>query len=346
MFEFLDEPIPITSQQWREGTIPLVSISCLTYNHENYIRDAIEGFLMQKTTFPVEILIHDDASTDKTAEIVREYEKKYPQLIKAIYQTENQYSKGIGVSTTFQFPRARGKYIALCEGDDYWTDPLKLQKQVDFLEENNEFGLVYTDVDFYYQYSKKFKKAVFKNNHIYQCKSFEDHLINKGYLAPLTWVFRKDIYDSFEIKVSHSDGSFAIMLEFFYHSKVFFLNKVTAVYRISEGSVSRPKKLINKYKYHMGVFQTQIDYLNKYIRDDENTRKRLLTGGYFMLYPMALRLNDNKTIKEIEEYMESQNITIEPIKTMIDRNNKIEKIIEFIKKYKLYPLVKLFIKSI
>lgn len=139
MFEFLDEPIPITSQQWREGTIPQVSISCITYNHENYIRNAIEGFLMQKTTFPVEILIHDDASTDKTAEIVREYEKKYPQLIKPIYQTENQYSKGIGVSTTFQFPRALGKYIALCEGDDYWIDPLKMQKQVDFLEANPEY---------------------------------------------------------------------------------------------------------------------------------------------------------------------------------------------------------------
>ena len=108
MFEFLDEPIPITSQQWREGTIPLVSISCITYNHENFIRDAIEGFLMQKTTFPVEILIHDDASTDKTAEIVREYEKKYPQLIKPIYQTENQYSKKV-VHTK----RGRGKYYAL-----------------------------------------------------------------------------------------------------------------------------------------------------------------------------------------------------------------------------------------
>lgn len=111
---------------------PIVSISCITYNHEDYIRDAIEGFLMQKTTFPVEILIHDDASTDKTADIIREYEKKYPHLIKPIYQTENQYSKGIGVSATYQYPRANGNYITLCEGDDYWTDPYMLQKQVVF----------------------------------------------------------------------------------------------------------------------------------------------------------------------------------------------------------------------
>ncbi len=121
------------------STKPLVSISCVTYNHEKYVRDAIESFLMQKFTFPVEILIHDDASTDRTAEIIREYEKKHPDLIFPIFQSENQYSKGVKISFTYQYPRARGKYIALCEGDDYWTDPLKLQKQVDFLEENPEY---------------------------------------------------------------------------------------------------------------------------------------------------------------------------------------------------------------
>ena len=118
-------------------TKPIVSICCITLHHEKYIRDAIEGFLMQKTSFPIEILIHDDASTDDTANIIREYEEKFPNIIKPIYQTENQYSKGISISATYQFPRALGKYIALCEGDDYWTDPLKLQKQVDFCNNEN-----------------------------------------------------------------------------------------------------------------------------------------------------------------------------------------------------------------
>ena len=90
----LAKPLRITEHNWPEGTVPLVSITCITYNHVNFIRDAIEGFLMQETTFPVEILIHDDASNDGTAEIVREYDARYPQLIKAIYQTENQYSRG------------------------------------------------------------------------------------------------------------------------------------------------------------------------------------------------------------------------------------------------------------
>jgi len=123
---------------------PFVSICCLAYNHEPYIRDCLDGFMIQQTNFDFEVLIHDDASTDKTAEIIREYEKKYPDIIKPIYQTENQYSKRVGITRVFQFPRARGKYIAMCEGDDYWTDPLKLQKQVDFLESNPDYGLVHT----------------------------------------------------------------------------------------------------------------------------------------------------------------------------------------------------------
>ncbi|MCK9499266.1 MAG: glycosyltransferase [Bacteroidales bacterium] len=136
MIKHLEKPIKITKQNWAKDTSPLVSIDCITYNHEDYIRDAIEGFLMQKTTFPVEILIHDDASTDKTAKIVHEYETKYPELIKPIYQTENQYSKKKGIIGKLQRGRAKGKYIALCEGDDYWTNPLKLQEQVDFMEKN------------------------------------------------------------------------------------------------------------------------------------------------------------------------------------------------------------------
>ena len=118
----------------------MVSINCITYNHEKYIADAIESFLMQKTNFNYEILIYDDASTDKTADIIREYETKYPGLIKPIYQTENQYSKGVK-TINFTFRRAEGKYIAVCEGDDYWTDPYKLQKQVDYMEKHPECSM-------------------------------------------------------------------------------------------------------------------------------------------------------------------------------------------------------------
>lgn len=123
----------------------LVSIHCLVYNHEPYIRDCLEGFVMQKTNFPFEAIVHDDASTDKSADIIREYAEKYPHIIKPIYQTENQYSQKNGAIGRAINAITRGKYIALCEGDDYWTDPLKLQKQVDFLESHPDYSMSCTD---------------------------------------------------------------------------------------------------------------------------------------------------------------------------------------------------------
>ena len=119
----------------------MVSICCLTYNHAPYVRKCLDGFLMQQVDFPIEIIIHDDASADGTQNILREYQKKYPDLFHLILQTENQYSKGKQVAMEFLFPKVKGKYIAFCEGDDYWTDSHKLQKQVDFLEAHPDHSL-------------------------------------------------------------------------------------------------------------------------------------------------------------------------------------------------------------
>ncbi len=116
----------------------VVSVLMLAYNHERYIKKALESVLNQKTNFKFEILIHDDASPDGTADIIREYENKYPDIIKPVYQTENQYSKGVKIQKTYLYPRVIGKYVAFMECDDYWTDENKLQKQVDFLESHPE----------------------------------------------------------------------------------------------------------------------------------------------------------------------------------------------------------------
>lgn len=118
-----------------------VSICCATYNHEEYISQALDGFLMQKTTFPFEVLIHDDASADSTTDIIRRYAAINPSIIKPIIQTENKYSQGIGIHTTYLWPNTQGKYIAQCEGDDYWTDPFKLQNQINYMESNNDCSL-------------------------------------------------------------------------------------------------------------------------------------------------------------------------------------------------------------
>ena len=117
---------------------PLVSICCTAYNHEKYLAQALDSFLSQKCDFPFEILIHDDVSTDSTADIIRDYAARYPEVVLPMFQKENQYSKGVPINETFNFPRARGKYIALCEGDDYWCDDTKLARQIAHMESDPE----------------------------------------------------------------------------------------------------------------------------------------------------------------------------------------------------------------
>ena len=118
----------------------MVSVVCCTYNHAQYIRQALDGFLRQQTAFRIEVLVHDDASDDGTADIIREYAEKHPDLILPVLETQNQWSKGVRFFAS-HYHDLRGKYIAFCEGDDYWTDPKKLQKQVDYMEQHQSCSL-------------------------------------------------------------------------------------------------------------------------------------------------------------------------------------------------------------
>ena len=183
---------------------PLVSISCITYNHAPYIRECLDGFMMQQTNFPFEVLIHDDASTDGTTEIIQEYAEKYPDIIKPLYEEENQWVKGRRGSAVFNFPRAQGKYIALCEGDDCWTDPLKLQKQVDFLEANPDFVMCSHVYDSFYQVTRERKYSINKDcaGKIY---SLENIVNGDWALQTATIMFKWDVlniehYSKYRIK--------------------------------------------------------------------------------------------------------------------------------------------------
>lgn len=122
---------------------PTVSVLCATFNHASYLRSCVEGLLKQNTTFGFEIILCDDASADGTTDLVREFDAKH-ENVRAICHPENQYSQGF-MPRDFLLPAARGKYVTWCEGDDLWTDPLKLQKQVDLLERNPDFAGCYTD---------------------------------------------------------------------------------------------------------------------------------------------------------------------------------------------------------
>lgn len=234
---------------------PLVSVRCITYNHEPYIAQAIDGFLMQKTDFPFEVIIHDDASTDKTADIIREYERKYPLIIKPIYQTENQYSKRNGSIAKAIDPKLKGKYIAFCEGDDYWIDPNKLQMQVDFLERNPEYGMCYTKCFYYYQEKKYFDKNKRGGNY----EDFEH--IFQDYKVPLASVLiRNQLYlEYLDFKNIHGKywivGDLPMVLWFSINSRIKHIDRATTVYRILLQSASHFTSFIDAKAFKQKVFE-------------------------------------------------------------------------------------------
>ena len=245
---------------------PVVSIVCITYNHESFIRDCLEGFIMQKTNFAFEVLIHDDASTDKTADIIRLYEVKFPEIIKPIYQIDNQYSKGINPGTEFLFPLARGKYIAVCEGDDYWIDPYKLQKQVDFLEENPEYTVC--SHRFHINNTNANKLRHDHLDDLFEDKEFGseyDLNTNMKYAMSktLTLLFRRSSID-FSL---FNKYKYACDVHLQYHllnqnRKGYCLNFFGGVYNEHIGGVYSSKDIFDKRKIACKIFQ-ELVYLNK-----------------------------------------------------------------------------------
>ena len=235
----LPHPVRLTEQAWPEGTVPVVSIWCITYNHVNFIRDAIEGFLMQETTFPVEILIHDDASTDGTADIVRQYQAKYPQLIRTVLQTENQYSRGREAWSRMResfLAMVRGEFVALCEGDDYWTSPHKLQKQVAVLEQDSTVALVFHNAWVRHEESRH---DYFLNHGIDKNRFTLDDIIDRDwFMATASIVFRINPPLPQEISRYSMVGDMLTQLAACRSGDAVYLDEVSSVYRRHEGGVS------------------------------------------------------------------------------------------------------------
>lgn len=133
-------------RQWPQGAEPKLSIACLAYNHRQFIEQTLRGFFIQKTNFPFHIVCYDDCSSDGTRRILRGYQQRFPNIIKLVFPEENQHSQGRRPYTDYLVPELSGEYVTCCEGDDYWTDPMKLQKQVDFLDRNPEYVLTTHDI--------------------------------------------------------------------------------------------------------------------------------------------------------------------------------------------------------
>ena len=257
-YPFLPEVIPVTQQQWPDEVPPLLSISCITYMHENFIRDAIEGFLMQQTNFKIEILIHDDASTDKTADIVREYEKKYPQLIIATYQIENQFKKSPKTLKYIQPPEKQGFYIAYCEGDDYWTDPMKLQKQVDFLEANLEYSFSYCRFKTLNEETGEFRKdnneELFENE-VNTVKIDFERLYKGWHMGTQTLVYRKNSFDPSIRNKYEYFKDIHLITHLLLKGKGSCLGFFGAVYRIHKGGIFSGATEYQNAKLHYLCFK-------------------------------------------------------------------------------------------
>ena len=225
-----------------------ISIVCDVFNHEPYLRQCLDGFVMQKTDFPFEILISDDASTDKSADIIKEYVSKYPSLFKPIYQSENQFSQGVGIWSDIQFPRATGKYIAICEGDDFWTDPLKLQKQVDILEADESLMACCTNSSLVDKegtlIEEKLSRPVVPDNRggKYTLREFCEQ--NHTY-PTASMVFRRTHFDEICEKFRKTRnpflGDWTLWIAILCFGNMYYLDEVTCAYRINPTSVTHSK---------------------------------------------------------------------------------------------------------
>lgn len=244
-----------------------VSIICTNYNKGDWVREAMDSFLNQKTNFDFEIIIIDDASTDHSYEIIQEYQNKFPEKVRTFRNEVN-----LGITKTWKkiCQEAKGQYIARCDSDDFWTDPLKLQKQVDLLDasidslwSNTEFDMV--DLD-----GNLIQKDAFANKALPLIDSYEEMLVMKGMTMASTWLVDAALMQDVSAQISDTaaDDTFELQLELFKRTKISFLSDSTTVYRMNLGSDSKPMTLETAEKRFTGILDSQIKYLNKYPDQD------------------------------------------------------------------------------
>lgn len=284
---------------------PLVVITAITYNHEPYLRDALEGFVIQKTNFPFVAIVHDDASTDGTASILREYAEKYPDIILPIFERDNQYSKhdgSLGDIIITARESTGAKYVALCEGDDYWTDPYKLQKQVDFLESHPNYGMCYTQVERLNQITGQVIDQWGGPN-----ETFESLYI-KNTIPTLTVILRTSLYSDYTSHVEPAKrnwkmGDYPIWLYLAAKSKIKFLNEVTGVYRVLPESASHSKSIEKIFRFRSNFYKIGeeiISLLNYPIA--QNVEESHSREKYFHILSLAILLDDEELITEAKSF--------------------------------------------
>lgn len=277
---------------------PRVIIRCLVYNHEPYLRDCLEGFVMQRTNFPFKAVVHDDCSTDGSAAIIREYAEKYPDIIEPIYETENQYSKKDGSLGRIMDAATlgRSKYIAVCEGDDYWTDPLKLQKQVDYMDAHPECSMVCTNAMVEWGGTlKESKGCPWATPTKTGVLSLEDLvLLNGAYVFTCTILYRQNLKcDMPELARRCKVGDYPLQIFAALRGYVYYYNEVTAIYRYcrpGSWTEQHEKENIEGNKVDISFIQSVVDMLSAMNEYSNGQYKKLfIEAQLWTIYPILLQ---------------------------------------------------------
>lgn len=267
-----------------------VTVICMAYNHEKYIRDALDGFVSQKTNFKFEVIVHDDASTDGTPDIIRSYEKMYPDIIKPIFQKVNQSKMGINKYYKFVLPVSQGEFIALCEGDDYWTNPLKLQKQYDYMMIHPNCSLVVHNTKRVYMGSG-YKKAFLPKSFDVSGKcefSADEVIMNHMLFHTSALFFRKRFYSKNEEFIKHHQSyDYLIKSLLATEGDVHYIPEIMSVYRMgTAGSwTQRTFGSSEKYINHNEVAIKALEDLNEYrlFKYNEAIQKNILDRKFAIL---------------------------------------------------------------
>ena len=248
----------------------LVTISCITYNHKPYIRRCLDGFVMQKTNFPFKAIVHDDASTDGTSDIVREYAEKYPEIIVPILEKENVYSKKDGTLDRIMAQACIGKYVAICEGDDYWTDPYKLQKQVDYMEAHPECALCYGN---FYKVRNEDYEHPAENTPLYRKQNRElpegkgqlFYSILKGRVdaQTMTMMYRRSSFEAIAPNIhTFMMGDIPLLLDLSQIGDLHYIDEYLGVYNMHEGSACRNPE--TRLRFTLSGREMRVYYCEKY----------------------------------------------------------------------------------
>ena len=263
----------------------MVSVMCTAFNHGEYIRQALEGMVNQKTDFAYEILINDDVSSDNTADIIREFAAKYPEKIRAFFPEKNLYSQNIDVYYHTFFPNARGKYVAFCEGDDYWTDETKLQRQVDFLEAHPEYSACVHNTELLYCAGNRENEPLIKREGDRDVE-FEDILpgMNNAWHTS-SLVAKTELLanppDYYYVACEYGFGDYPYGIWLRYNGPVHFIDRCMSVYRINSNVTS---------------WSSGVDYATDKL-------VIFITGVVEMLKAFRAHVEDEKLVQLVDKYI-------------------------------------------